>query len=329
VPCAERSAAAFARCDYASTYGTLAFAPGQAEQTFTVPVVNDAHPEDAEEFSVELFNFSGATGGATTQARVRLADNDAASARNPLDSHAFFVRQHYLDFLSREPEAAGLQAWLSVLNGCPNAFNTDPASASAACDRVTVSSAFFRSAEFELKGYFIYRFYRASLGRRPTYAEIAADMARVTGATAAEVTARRAEFATDWLARPEVAARYPATLAPEAFVDALLRTAGVALASPDPVSGATRDSLARELRLGNRTRAGVLRAIVESRQLDAREFNGAFVAMQYFGYLRRDPEPAGYNAWLDYLNRNPADFRTMVNGFMNSVEYRRRFGPAS
>jgi hypothetical protein len=55
-------------------------------------------------------------------------------------------------------------------------------------------------------------------------------------------------------------------------------------------------------------------------------FNDAFVAMQYFGYLRRDPEPQGFNAWLNTLNASPANFRSMVNGFMNSVEYRRRFG---
>ena len=329
VPCADRSSTAFARCDYASAAGTLTFAPGQTEQSFAVPLVNDAHVEDAEEFTVELSNFSGASAGALTQARVRIADNDAPGAKNPLDDHMFFVRQHYLDFLSREPEASGLQAWLKVLNDCPNAFNTDPSSASAQCDRVTVSSAFFRSPESELKAYFVYRFYRASLGRRPLYTEIAADMARVTGATAAEVTARRAAFATEWLARPEVAARYPATLTPEAFVDALLQTAGVALATPDPVSGATRDSLARDLRLGNRTRAEVLRTIVESRELDAKEFSGAFVAMQYFGYLRRDPEEPGYTNWLNYLNANPADFRTMVNGFVNSQEYRLRFGPAN
>jgi hypothetical protein len=57
------------------------------------------------------------------------------------------------------------------------------------------------------------------------------------------------------------------------------------------------------------------------------EFNQAFVAMQYYGYLRRAPETAGYNAWLTYLNANPTDSRTMVSGFMNSLEYRLRFGP--
>jgi hypothetical protein len=58
------------------------------------------------------------------------------------------------------------------------------------------------------------------------------------------------------------------------------------------------------------------------------EFNRAFVAMQYFGYLRRDPDTDGFNAWLNYLNAHPDDFRTMVKGFANSREYTGRFGTA-
>ena len=55
-------------------------------------------------------------------------------------------------------------------------------------------------------------------------------------------------------------------------------------------------------------------------------YHDAFVLMEYYGYLRRDPEAAGFNAWLNYLNAHPGDWRTMVRGFVNSVEYRKRFG---
>jgi hypothetical protein len=65
---------------------------------------------------------------------------------------------------------------------------------------------------------------------------------------------------------------------------------------------------------------------VESAEVSRREYNSAFVAMQYFGYLRRDPEPEGYEAWLRVLDANPQDYRTMVKGFASSVEYRLRFG---
>ena len=85
--------------------------------------------------------------------------------------------------------------------------------------------------------------------------------------------------------------------------------------------------LINQLGSGALTRAQVLRAIADSDEVLNLEFNKAFVAMQYYGYLRRTPEDAGYNAWLNYLNTHPTDSRTMVNGFMNSVEYRLRFGP--
>jgi hypothetical protein len=100
-------------------------------------------------------------------------------------------------------------------------------------------------------------------------------------------------------------------------------------ATPDGTNKVTLTlaDLTNQLTAGTLTRAQVLRAIADSDQVFNLEFNQAFVAMQYFGYLRRAPEPAGYNAWLNYLNTHPGDFRTMVNGFMNSLEYRLRFGP--
>jgi hypothetical protein len=77
------------------------------------------------------------------------------------------------------------------------------------------------------------------------------------------------------------------------------------------------------------TRAQVLRAIADSDQVFNAEYTKTFVAMQYYGYLQRTPEQAGFDDWLDYLtthqNENPN--RTMVDGFVNSSEYRRRFGP--
>ncbi len=73
-------------------------------------------------------------------------------------------------------------------------------------------------------------------------------------------------------------------------------------------------------------RAKVSAGVVESDEVGAAEFNRAFVAMQYYGYLRRTPEPDGYQSWLNHLAANPNDSRTMVNGFMNSPEYNLRFG---
>ncbi|HEY9404702.1 MAG TPA: DUF4214 domain-containing protein [Pyrinomonadaceae bacterium] len=229
---------------------------------------------------------------------------------NPLENNGFFVRQQYLDFLFREPDTDGFNAWLAVLNRCD-------AAPSSECDRVTVSSAFFRSQEFQLKGSFIYRFYAVAFGRLPKYAEIIPDLQFVTGQTEQELVARREAFTNAFVQRPAFRSIYD-QLSNADYVDRLLRTAGVTIPN--------RDQLVNNLNAGTQTRAQVLRAIVESPAVERKEFNPAFVAMQYFGYLKRDPETEGFNAWLNYLNTHADDFRTMVNGFVNSKEYRSRFG---
>ena len=313
---ATKPGVAFARCDYATTVDTVTFAPGETQKQITIPLINDAHAEPDETITLRLGDSTAASPGAKTAATLTVRDDDAAGAANPvLDAtHAgnqFFVRQQYLDFLSREPE--GGEPWTNVLDNCP--------AGDATCDRVRVSSAFFGSAEFQLKGYFVFRFYKVSLGRLPLYAEIIPDMRGVTGTTPAEVFAKRDAFAASWIERPEFVALYPVTLSETEYVDRLLQTAQVTLAG-----AVTRDTLVADLRSGAKSRADVLRAVVEHPSVDAREFNSAFVAMQYYGYLRRDPEPQGYQNWLNTINANPADSRAMVNGFVNSNEYRLRFG---
>jgi lysophospholipase L1-like esterase len=327
VPCAAPPGdaaigVAYARCDYATTIDTLHFAPGETQKTFTIPIIDDAHVENSEDFAIRLNAPSGGTLGVRSTADVRIMDNELRVepprvVPNPILSSDFFVRMQYLDFLSREAEPEGFNAWLGVLGRCSN-VDDNPA-----CDRITVSASFFRSQEFQLKGFFVYRFYKVAFGRLPLYAEIIPDMRRVTGATPEEVFARRLAFAHAWVERAEFKTRYPDTLSHAEFVDKLLEATGVALSG-----SVTRNSLVSDLNTRARTRAEVLIALVEHPSVEARERNGAFVAMQYFGYLRRDPEADGYNAWLAYLNANPTDFRTMVKGFVNSPEYQLRFGPA-
>ena len=69
----------------------------------------------------------------------------------------------------------------------------------------------------------------------------------------------------------------------------------------------------------------MLREIYESTEVYNKNYNEAFVVMQYFGYLRREPD-AAYLQWINHLN-STGDFRSIINGFMNSLEYRFRFGP--
>ncbi len=264
---------------------------------------------------------------------LRIQDMTVASAEctsaNPIDCPEFFVRQHYADFLTREPEQTGLDAWLNVLSNC--AFGDQLC---AHEQRLVTSAAFLGSAEFQLKGYFVFRFYRVAFDRLPEFTEIAADMQSVTGQTPDDVYARKANFTGSFAQRPEFIGLFNGL--PNAdYVAAVLGRYGLtSIKTPNPTDpdgvakvSLTQAQLVSGLDGGTLTRGQVLRAIADSDQVFEAEFNQAFVAMQYYGYLRRTPESTGYNAWLNYLNAHPKDFLTMVHGFVNSIEYRNRFGP--
>ncbi len=96
-----------------------------------------------------------------------------------------------------------------------------------------------------------------------------------------------------------------------------------------PAADSFRNSLVAGLNGATLTRAQVLRAVAEAEEIQTRELRGAFVAMQYFGYLRRDPDTSGFNFWLNKLNAFNGDFiaAEMVKAFLSSSEYRQRFGP--
>ena len=144
------------------------------------------------------------------------------------------------------------------------------------------------------------------------------DLARVSGfLDPTQLEAAKVAFITDFMSRPTFASQYN-RLSNSAYVDALINTAGVNLSN--------RLALIDALNAGTQTRAQVLRQITESGEVYQKYYNQAFVVMEYFGYLRRDPD-ALYLDWITVLDANPADSRHMVNGFVNSAEYRQRFGP--
>ncbi len=320
------------RCDYATTIDTLTFAPGETQKQIIVPIIDDAHVEQQEVFLVRLSSpNAGSALGTTTTATVIIGDNDTTGQPNPIFTTPFFVRLQYLDFLSREPEAG--EPWSNVLNNCPDVNNLDPNSASANCDRITVSGAFFGSPEFRLKGFYVFRFYKLAFDRLPQYSEIIPDMRAVTGATPAEVFQKKAQFATGFASRTEFVNLYSSKSNTD-YVAALMNRYNLtAITTPDPNAPdgeqkvtLTSADLVNRLNIQTMTRAQVLRAVADSDQVGTAEFTRAFVAMQYYGYLRRTPEDGGYQAWLNYLTAHPSDFRMMINGFMNSQEYRLRFG---
>jgi len=99
-------------------------------------------------------------------------------------------------------------------------------------------------------------------------------------------------------------------------VDALINTAQVNLAN--------RQTIIDALNNGAIDRAHALRIIAESSEVYQKYYNQAFVVMEYFGYLQRDPD-ALYLNWIVALDANPSDSRRMVEGFVDAAEYRARF----
>jgi hypothetical protein len=207
---------------------------------------------------------------------------------------------------------------------------------------VIVSSGFFRSTEFGERGYWIYRYYHAALGRRPQFAEFVPDMRRLSGfLSPAEQEAARAAFVTDFMQRPEFVANYGGlTNAANAaqFIAKLEEKAHVTLPGTVPPTQPGqppqfgRDELIQKMQTGQFTAAQTLQAFIEQKVVFDAFFFRAFVTMQYFGYLQRDPEQAGFDDWVDVLTNGrgtirPGDFYHLIFGFVYSIEYRARFGP--
>jgi hypothetical protein len=309
--CNVTNGIASSRCDYTTSVGILRFAAGESSRTISIPLVDDDYAEGNESFSITLSNALGEDLGAVSTANITIKDNETAAGQNPLSSNAFFVRQHYMDFLGRDPEPKGLADWLAILSNC--------ATGDAKCDRIEVSAGFFRSAEFQERGYFTYRFYSASLGRKPDYNEFIPDMAKVSGfLTDAEKEANKVAFVQEFMQRAEFKNRYDSQTTPTAYVDALLNTAGLQNhpSRAGWIEGLTNNTL---------TRAQVLRQLAESAEVYRKFYNQAFVVEEYFGYLRRDPD-ALYLQWIDKLDKT-GDYRALIDNFLSSTEYRMRFGP--
>ena len=175
--CNVTNVVASPRCDYINTGGTLTFAPGVTSQTFSVAIVDDTYPEGDESFTVSLSNASGVALGGPGRATVTIIDNDSSNGANAIDNTNFFVRQQYIDFLGREPDPLGFAGWTATINNCA----TDHPGHPEECDRIHVSQQFFQSAEFQDRGYFVYRFYDVAFGRKPDYSEFVPDLASVSG----------------------------------------------------------------------------------------------------------------------------------------------------
>lgn len=247
---------------------------------------------------------------ATPSAGVPAAN--LTSTYNPINDSSKFVRQQYLDFLSREPDTSGLAYWTNQIQSCGN---------NAKClsdKRADVAAAFFIEQEFQATGSFVYRLYKASFNRRPSYSEFMPDRARLIGGATLE-TAKQ-NFIAEWVQRDEFQQSYPTTMTNADFVNKLYDSATL-----KPYATERQQQITAMA--NGKSRAQVLGDVVEIAEFKQREYNPSFVLMQYFGYLKRDPEEFGYKFWLDVVNnRDPNNYRGMVWAFINSVEYLDRFG---
>ncbi|HSS22654.1 MAG TPA: DUF4214 domain-containing protein [Pyrinomonadaceae bacterium] len=274
---------------------------------------------------------------------------------NPIDGASFFVRQHYLDFLNREPDSAGLNFWTNEITSCGS---------DAACievKRINVSAAFFLSIEFQQTGYLAERIYKTAYGNASGTStfngvhQLPVPIVRITEFLPDTQTIgqgvvvnqqgwetvlenNKQNFTAQFVQRSRFTNQYPGSMSAAEFVDALNANAG------NPLSTAERNQLVNDLNTATRTRAQVLRAIAEDSDLVNAEFNRAFVLMQFLGYMRRNPNDSpdtdytGYDFWLTKLNSftvpgddplTRAQRAEMVKAFLVSGEYRQRFANAS
>ncbi|MGZ8845236.1 MAG: Calx-beta domain-containing protein [Pyrinomonadaceae bacterium] len=328
------------RSDYGAAFGTLQFAAGQFSTTFPVLINEDSLVEGNESFNLTLSNPQGTNValGLQSTAVGTIVDNATEPATNAIDDSGKFVEQHYHDFLNRESDPAGFDFWVNNIESC---------GANAACRevrRIDTSAAFFLSIEFQQTGYFTYRSYTAAFGPNRigstvplTLQEFLPDAQQIgrgviignAGADALLESNKQA-YVLQFVQRPAFTTLYSPATTPANFVDALNTNTGNSL------TAAERNALVAQLTANNTSqgRANVLRAVVDNAAFQAREFNRAFVLMEYFGYLRRnpndtpDPDFSGYTFWLNKLNTFNGNFRDaeMVKAFITSLEYRKRFG---
>ena len=289
--------------------------------------------------------------GLQTTSIITIVDNSAEPATNTIDNTTGFVRQHYRDFLNREGDQSGLDFWAGQITSCAS---------DAACievRRINVSAAFFLSIEFQQTGYLVERLYKAGYGDATgtstsggthqlsvpvlRFTEFLPDTQQigqgvVVGQTGWEAMLEnnKQNFAAQFVQRSRFTSAFPASMTPAQFVDKLNANAGNLLSSIDRATaialfgGATDTSNITAL-------AQALRQIAENQNLYTAEFNRAFVLVQYFGYLRRNPNDApdadytGFDFWLAKLNQFNGNFvnAEMVKAFITSAEYRSCFGP--
>jgi len=360
LPCTSPGAGfASSRCDFTTAIGTLRFAAGETTKTFNVLISQDNYVEGPETLELTLSNLTGgAVFGVPQTAILSITDDVTEPATNQVDVSSEFVRSQYHDFLNREPDAPGLSFWTDNIEKCNDASRRPPGQTVAQCidkQRESTAVAFFMAPEFQITGGFVYHLYKGSLtgspnydggspGRFPTSLEFLRDLATVSEGIVVNnqisgvvVEANRNRLAAEFVQRPEFIAKYGG-LNNTLYVQELFNTTGIS-ATP-----AEKQALVNGLTGGTETKASVLRKVVDGTVVISegnvqfttsygqafvnQENRRVFVFMEYLGYLRRNPDPAGFVFWLGKLNTYNGDpfVAEMVRSFILAPEYRQRFG---
>jgi hypothetical protein len=263
-----------------------------------------------------------------------------------LDDADFFVNQQYVDFLSRFPDQGGFDYWISQIASCPSG-NQDCVNTR----RVVVADAFFFEPEYQQSGGYVFRVYRLAFGddqpfpnpdpsvpglnpKIPSYAAFKPDRLQVVGGSS--LPQSQLDFANAFVQRQKFIEKYPLSLSPTDFINALLAT--IHSADPSVDLSSQFSALMNLYNAGGR--GAVVYRLADDNQanpinnrpfIDA-EYNLTFVTNEYFGYLRRDGDTGGINFWLGQVNGAPLRDTTkqhaMVCSFVTSIEYQKRFGEA-
>jgi hypothetical protein len=299
---------------------------------------------------VNLSDPAGAGAVLTSPASATVTiDDSPAPALNADDDTDAFVRQQYRDFLAREADPAGLAFWKNNIDECNDPAHRPAGMTLAQCldvRRINTSAAFFLSIEFQQTGNLVRNLYVATLNRpstnnMPAFVEFERDRQAIAngvivlqGNWQQTLLDNRDVFLRGLVTRAEFVGLYPTTDTPTQYVDKLYLHASIA-----PTSSERATAIAE---FGGATTAAdpaargrALLDVTQNAAFQQREANRSFVQMEYFGYLRRNPNDAldrdfaGYDFWVNKLNAFNGNYidSEMVKAFLSSDEYRHRFGP--
>jgi len=264
---------------------------------------------------------------------------DVGWAANPIGDVPFFVRQHYVDFLGRQPDSSGFAFWTNDI------FNCGIDSQCNEVHHINVSAAFFLSIEFQQTGNLVYKMWKAGFGNVPgtpvavRRANFTADRQTIQS-TPNQVIVNQGDWANQLEQNKQVFALafvqrvgFPTSTDATTFVNTLFANTGV---TPNSAERTAAINAFNSAGGGNAGRAAALRSVVDSTSVSNGLFNESFVLMEYFGYLQRDPDAApeltrdyqGFQFWLNKLNAFGGNYinAEMVKAFITSMEYRARFG---